>query len=112
MKTPDLTLLPGIRRGQHRFAGSRQRGHRHAVRGRFRRLFRWRRMDDRILEPVGEIGLAAAFAAALIRLSLAFAGAGRALHADVEVVVMAPPWPDLGKPAAIAGGLAAQRLLD
>src|ERR1700761_7915551 len=69
-------------------------------------------MDDRILEPVGEIGGLAAFAALLVFLAMAVGGAGWAAHADVEVIVVAPPWPDLLQPAAVASGLAAERLLD
>src|SRR5437016_664600 len=69
-------------------------------------------MQDRILEPVGEVGRAAALAAALVRLAMAVGRAGWASHADVEVVVMAEPGPDFSQPAPVARGLAAQRLLD
>ena len=85
--------------------------HRHPV-ARLRRLFRRRRVENRILEPVSEIARAAAFAARLRRLALAFAAARRASHADVKVIVMAPPRPDLRKPAAVALGLTTQCLLD
>src|SRR5258708_8273792 len=76
------------------------------------RFFRGLRMDNGILEPVSEIGGLAAFVARLRWLPLALGVAGWAHQANMEVVVMAPPRPDLGKPAAVALGVAAQRLLD
>src|ERR1700733_4713361 len=69
-------------------------------------------MEHRILEPVGEVVGAAAFAAFLRRLWLAVLAAGRGRRADVEMVIVTPPRPDLGQPAAVAFGFAAQRLLD
>src|SRR6266851_9012560 len=69
-------------------------------------------MDDRILEPKGEIAGAAALALRRRRLAFAFAAAGRTFDADMEVIVVAVHRPHLGEPAAIALGVAAQRLLD
>src|SRR5712671_4208502 len=69
-------------------------------------------MDDRILEPVGEIAGAAALAGRRLRLALARAAAGRASDADMEVIVMAVHRPHLVEPATVALGFAAQRFLD
>ncbi len=44
--------------------------------------------------------------------ALAIIVAGRACHADVKVIVVAIPRSDLTEPAAVAGGVAAKRLLD
>src|SRR6266481_1395943 len=104
-------LLLRIRRVQNLFAGGRKLRQRWSG-PRLRRLF-WRlRVEDRILEPVGELAFAAAFAVPLVRLAFAFAAARRASHANVEVIIVAVPRAYLGKPAAVALGLAAQRLLD
>src|SRR6266481_2711741 len=104
-------LLLRIRRVQNLFAGGRKLRQRWSGPRRWR-LFRRLRVEDRILKPVGELAFAAAFAAPLVRLSLAFAAAGRASHANVEVIIVAVPRAYLGKPAAVALGFAAQRLLD
>src|SRR5215218_1094951 len=69
-------------------------------------------MQDRILEPVGEVAGAAAFAFSRIGLAFAFAGAGRTFDADMEVIVVAVHRPHLVQPAAITLSLAAQRLFD
>src|SRR5216684_5675511 len=69
-------------------------------------------MDDRILEPKGEIAGAAALALRRRRLAFAFAAAGRTFDADMEVIVVAVHRPHLGEPAAVALGFAAQRFLD
>src|SRR3981081_3465883 len=100
------SLLLGIRRGQHLFTGGRQLRQRHWL-SRLRRLLRRLGMDDRILEPVGEIAGAAALAGRRLRLALAWAAAGRASDADMEVIVMAVHRPHLVQPAAGALGLAA-----
>src|ERR1700726_915478 len=100
------TLLPGIRSGQNLTAGGRQLCQRH----RWPRLLRlgWgRRMKNGILDPIGEVVRAAAFASRLRRLALTIAAARRTCHTDVEVIIVAPPRPDLRKPAAVAPGLAA-----
>src|SRR5665213_2666887 len=75
-------------------------------------LFRRLRMQYRILEPIGKIGSRAAFGLLRRRLRLALAVAFGAGDADMEMIVVAPERPHLGAPAAIAFGLAAQRLLD
>ena len=75
-------------------------------------LFRRLRMNYRILEPVGEVRRAAAFAIWRRRLRHAFLRASGTGDADMEVIVMAVHRPDLGEPAAIAPGVAAQRFLD
>src|SRR5689334_9210934 len=83
----------GVRRVQDRFAVRWQLRHRDLRLGlgwHYRRL----RMEDRILEPVGEVGGLAAVATLLVFLAVAFGGARRTAHADVEVIVMAPPRPD------------------
>ena len=69
-------------------------------------------MDHRILEPVGQIACAAAVAFRRGWLAFAFAAAGRTFDADMEVIVVPVHRPDLGKPATVALGLAAQRFLD
>src|SRR5262249_18392158 len=69
-------------------------------------------MQDRIRKPVSEIGRLATVAAVLVRLAVAVVGAGRAPHPNVEMIVVSKPWANLLKPAAVAPGLAAQRLLD
>src|SRR5580692_7054187 len=96
----------GIRRGQNRPAARRQFGQRDRS-AWLRRQFRRPGVEHRVLEPVGEIVSAAAFTTLLWRLGLAVTAAGRARHADVEVIIMPPPRPDLGKPAAVALGLPA-----
>src|ERR1700743_3689502 len=104
-------LLLGVAGGQNLAAIGRQLRQRQAG-ARLRRLFRRLRVQYRILEPVGEIAGRAAFARARRRLRLALLAALRAGDADVEVIVVTPKRPHLGEPAAIALGLAAQRLLD
>src|SRR5467141_3634345 len=94
-----------------KIAGGRQ------LRQRDRRFWLWRllrrlRVDNRILEPIGQIGRLAAFARRWFRLALASAGAGRTFDADMEVVVVAVHRPHVMEPAAVALGFAAQRLLD
>src|SRR5690349_18666435 len=89
---------------QHLLAGGRQL--RQRDRGtRFWRLFRRRGMKDFVLEPVTELRRLAAVVLGLLLLSLALAAAGRASHADVEVIVVSVPRPDLVQPAAVALGL-------
>src|SRR5215213_4186405 len=95
-----------IRRMQYGFAGWRQLGHGHR-RLRLWRLFRRLRMQHRVAEPVGEVASAAAFAFGRFGLAVAFAGAGRALDADVEVIVMAVHRPHLLEPVSVAFCLAA-----
>ena len=81
---------------------------------RFRlwRFFRRLRVDNGILEPIGQIGRLAAFARRWFRLALAPGGAGRTFDADMEVIVVAVHRPHLMEPAAVALGFAAQRFLD
>src|ERR1700729_3742228 len=69
-------------------------------------------MDHLILEPVSEIVGAAGFTLFVVRLALASGAARRAFDADVKVIVMTVHWTDLGEPAPVALGFAAQRLLD
>src|SRR5665213_1595458 len=104
-------LLPGIGSRQNLAAGRRQlrQGYRLP---RLCRLFRRLRVEDRILEPVGEVGGAAAVAAFLRLLALAVGGSGWAGHPDVKVVIVAVPRTDLGEPAAVAFGFAARCILD
>src|SRR5579871_103318 len=102
-----------VRRVQYGFAGGRQLRQCDAMgfgRRCRRRLFLG--VQDLVREPIGEILFAAALAAILILLAAALLGSRRATHADMEMVVVAEPGSDLGKPAAVALGLAAQRLLD
>src|ERR1700733_2399918 len=104
-------LLLGVRCGQNLPALRRQLRQRQPRLG----LVRLRggvRMDHLILEPVSEIVGAEGFALFVIRLALAGGAAGRAFDADVEVIVVGIHRPDLGQPAPIALGFAAQRLLD
>ena len=68
-------------------------------------------MQDRIGEPMIEI-LAAAFTLRHRILRPAIGAVGRALDADVEMVVVSVIGPHLVEPASIIAGLAAQRLLD
>src|SRR3954453_14662767 len=98
-----------VARVQHGLARRRHLRQRHR---RFRlRGLRWGfGVQYAVAEPIGEIGGLAAFLLGLRRLALAVARAGRAVHADVEVIVVAPPRPDLRQPGTVALGLAAQRL--
>src|SRR6266849_8565944 len=107
----DRRLLLGVRSGQYLAAGGRQlrQGHR---RFWLWRLFRRLRVDNRILEPIGQIAGAATFARRWFRLALATAGASRTFDADMEVVVVAVHRPHLMEPAAVALGFAAKRFLD
>src|SRR5207247_9095714 len=75
------------------------------------RLFRRLRVDNRILEPIGQIAGAATFAGRWFGLALASA-ARRTFDADMEVIVVAVHRPHLMKPTAVAPGFAAQRFLD
>src|SRR5262245_2773806 len=68
-------------------------------------------MEHRVAEPPVEV-LATAVARGHRRLSLALRTVGRALDANVEVIVVLPIWPYLAQPRAVVAGLAAQRLLD
>src|SRR6185369_8835893 len=70
------------------------------------------RVENRILEPVGQIGRLATVASRWFRLALASGGAGRTFDADMEVIVVAVHRPHLVEPAAVALGFAAQRFLD
>src|SRR5581483_8813647 len=109
--SPAQILLLGIWRGQHLAAFSRQL---RQCQSRFWRGWLDRRlwMKHLVLEPVGKVGRLTAFILGLRLLALAFRAAGRAKHPDMEMVVVAPPRPDLGQPTAVALGYAAQRLLD
>src|SRR3984893_1329934 len=69
-------------------------------------------MDDWILETESEISRLAALACRRVRLVLAFAAAGGAFDADMEMIIVAVHRPDFGEPTAVALGFAAQRLLD
>src|SRR5204862_6016195 len=77
----------------------------------FRRHLRWLRMQHRVTEPVGEVAAAVA-RIGWRRLRLAAGITGRALDADVEVIVVTVHRPDLPQPAAVVAGIAAERLLD
>src|SRR5947199_10452265 len=97
--SPDWLLL-GVRSGQHLAAGGRQ------LRQGQRRFWLWRlfrrlRVNNRILEPIGQIAGAATFARRWFGLALASA-ARRTFDADMEVVVVAVHRPHLMEPAAIA----------
>src|SRR5229473_6948668 len=104
-------LLLGVRCRQYLAAGGGHLRERHR-RLRLRRLCGRLRMEHRILEPVGEIARAAAFAVRWLGLALAIARAGGAFDADMEMIVVAVHWPHLGEPAAVALGFPAQRFLD
>src|SRR5947208_16668136 len=70
-------------------------------------------MQHRIAEPIGEISLAAAVARCRRRrLRRAIRVMRGTLDPDVEVIVVSIHRPDLRQPAAVAAGIAAQRLLD
>src|ERR1700756_4732084 len=77
-----------------------------------RRFFRRLRMKHRILEPIGEVGRTAAFAICRRRLRHTFFRAGGTGDANMEMIIVAIHRPDLGEPAPIPPGVAAQRLLD
>src|ERR1700752_5115092 len=88
------TILLRIRQAQHRPAGRRQLRHGH------RRFWLWRHfwrfwMEDRILEPEGQVAGAAAFAVTGVGLAFAFARARRAFDADVEMIVVTVHRPHL-----------------
>src|ERR1700692_497628 len=77
MKSPlsGTLLWLGVRRVQHLPAGGGQLRQRHPM-GRLRRHFRRLRMDNGILEPVGQIGGVAAFVPPLRRVALGLRGSG------------------------------------
>src|SRR5262249_57773249 len=80
--------------------------------GRLLRRFLWRwRMQDRIAEPIVQL-LAAAVTRRRWRLRFAFGTVGRAVNAHVEMVVVAPPRPNLVEPRAIVAGFPTKRLFD
>src|SRR5215472_44828 len=56
--------------------------------------------------------LAAPIAGRRRRLAAALRLTARAGEADMEMVIVAPPWPDLRQPATVGPGLAAQLPLD
>ena len=76
--------------------------------GLLRRLLRL----DRLGEPEFEIGIRAADAGRRRRLRFAALLSDRATQADVDVVVMAVPWPHLRHPGRLAADGVAQLLLD
>src|SRR5262249_702103 len=68
--------------------------------------------DDRVLEPVLQLGAAAVLGAGRwLRLALRIVGRTGETH--MEMIVVAPPRPHLAQPfAVVVAGAAAQRLLD
>src|SRR5262245_62661913 len=73
--------------------------------------WRWRRVQRLIGEPPVEL-LAASVARRRRRLPTALRIATWAGKPNVEMVIVAPPGPDLGEPGPIRSGRAAQRPLD
>src|SRR5436190_9293160 len=97
---------PILRRVQNRLACRRQLGSVGRLHGA------WRRQADRWFgEPDVEL-LAAAVVGVVAGLRLALRVAGRAVHADMEVLVVAGPDHDLVQPGTIAGHGLAEPLLD
>src|SRR5258708_33672776 len=103
--------LLGVRRGQNLAAGGRQLRQRYP-RPWLRRFFLRLGVDGRILEPERQVAGTGALAVRRCRLALAFAAAGGTFDADMEVIIVAIHRSDLGEPAAVALGFAAQRFLD
>src|ERR1700677_4675994 len=68
-------------------------------------------MQVRFREPVIEF-MPTAVLRTRWRLRLTTLAIGGTIDTDVEMIIVPPPRPHLGEPAAIRTGLAAQRLLD
>src|SRR5439155_8426603 len=93
-----------LRRHQHLAAGGGKLRHSHG-----RLLLRWngRRLgvQDGVAEPVIEIA-----AAAVVGLGRALRRAVRTVRrtvkADMEMIVVSPPWPHLAQPGTLVAGIA------